>query len=68
MCCSTVLPLSHQILTFVSRLIRVHRKYLEWLWRKLNPGRHALLVLMYWRKGEPFADVGAGFAVSTATY
>ncbi len=36
-------------------------------WRALNPGQQALLVLVYLRKGEPFAQIGAGFDVSTAT-
>jgi hypothetical protein len=36
-------------------------------WRKLNPGRHALLVLAYLRKGETFADLAAGFGIGTAT-
>ncbi len=61
------LPLSHQTLTFVSSLIRAHRKELGSVWRKLNPGEQALLVLVYLRKGEPFAEVGAGFGVSTTT-
>src|SRR5882757_7854622 len=61
------LPLSHQTLTFVSDLIRAHRKQRGSVWRTLNPGQQALLVLVYLRKGEPFAEVGAGFAVSTTT-
>ncbi|EWM14446.1 response regulator receiver [Kutzneria sp. 744] len=61
------LPLSHQTLPFVSDLIRTHRKQLGSVWRALNPGQQALLVLVYLRKGEPFAEIGAGFAVSTAT-
>ena len=61
------LPLSHQTLTFVSDLIRAHRKQIGSVWRTLNPGQQALLVLVYLRKGEPFAEVGAGFAVSTTT-
>lgn len=61
------LLLSHQTLTFVSGLVRAHRKQLGSVWRKLDPGQQALLVLVYLRKGEPFADVGAGFAVSTTT-
>jgi len=61
------LPLSHQTLTFVSGLVRAHRRELGSPWRKLNPGRQALLVLVYLRKGEPFAEVGAGFGVSTTT-
>jgi hypothetical protein len=33
----------------------------------LNPGRQALLVLVHLRKGKPFAELAAGFAVGTAT-
>ena len=61
------LPLSHQTLTFVSGLVRTHRREIGSLWRALNPGQQALLVLVYLRQGEPFADVGAGFDVSTTT-
>jgi hypothetical protein len=61
------LPLSRQTLTFVSDLIRAHRRELGSVWRKLNPGQQALVVLVYLRKGEPFAQVGAGFDISTAT-
>jgi hypothetical protein len=61
------LPLSHQTLTFVSGLVRAYRRELGSLWRVLNPGQQALLVLVYLRKGEPFAEVGAGFGVSTTT-
>jgi hypothetical protein len=61
------LPLSRQTLTFVSDLVRTHRRNVGSTWRKLNPGQQALLVLVYLRKGEPFAQVGAGFDVSTTT-
>jgi DDE superfamily endonuclease/Helix-turn-helix of DDE superfamily endonuclease len=61
------LPLSHQCLTFVSGLVRVHRREIGSAWRALNPAQQALLVLVYLRKGEPFAEVGAGFGVSTTT-
>jgi DDE superfamily endonuclease len=33
----------------------------------LNPAQQALLVLVYLRNGETFAELAAGFAVSTAT-
>ena len=36
-------------------------------WRKLNPGRQALLVLAYPRKGDTFAGLAAGFGIGTAT-
>ena len=61
------LPLSRQTLTFVSGIIRRHRKAIGSRWRKLNPGQQALLVLAYLRKGETFAELAAGFGVGTAT-
>jgi hypothetical protein len=61
------LPLSRQTLTFVSGLVRAHRREIGTPWRALNPGQQALLVLVHLRKGEPFAQVGAGFDVSTTT-
>jgi hypothetical protein len=39
------LPLSRKTLTFVAGLIRRHRIGIGSLWRKLNPGQQALLVL-----------------------
>src|SRR5437868_10074486 len=48
-------------------MIRRHRRVIGSLWRALSPGRQALLVLVYLRKGETFAELGAGFGVSTTT-
>jgi Helix-turn-helix of DDE superfamily endonuclease len=48
-------------------VIRRHRRQIGSCWRKLNPGRQALLVLVHLRKGETFADLAAGFGVGTAT-
>lgn len=61
------LPLSRQTLTFVSGLIRTYRREIGSPWRLLNTAEQALLVLVHLRKGEPFAEVGAGFGVSTTT-
>ena len=61
------LPLSRQTLSFVAGIIRRHRASIGSLWRKLNPGRQALLVLVHLRKGEPFTQVAGGFGVGTAT-
>ena len=61
------LPLSRQTLDYTARLIRRHRRQIGSPWRKLNPGRQALLVLAYLRKGETFAELAAGFGISTAT-
>ena len=59
------LPLSSRTLTFVAGVIRRHRAAIGSPWRKLNPGRQALLVLAYLRKGDTFAELAAGFGVGT---
>jgi hypothetical protein len=61
------LPLSSQTLTYTSGVIRRHRRQIGSCWRKLAPGRQALLVLAYLRKGETFAGLAAGFGIGTAT-
>ena len=61
------LPLSRQTLTYTAGVIRRHRKQIGSPWRKLNPGRQALLVLAYLRKGETLAELAAGFGVGTTT-
>jgi hypothetical protein len=61
------LPLSSKTLNYVAGIIRRHRASIGSVWRKLNPGQQALLVLAYLRKGETFAEVAAGFGVGTAT-
>jgi Helix-turn-helix of DDE superfamily endonuclease len=61
------LPLSSRTLSFVSGIIRRHRASIGSPWRMLNPGHQALLVLVYLRKGETFAEVAAGFGVGTST-
>ena len=61
------LPLSRQTLDYTAGMIRRHRRQIGSCWRKLNPGRQALLVLACLRKGETFAELAAGFGISTAT-
>ena len=61
------LPLSSKTLNYAAGIIRRHRAAIGSAWRKLNPGRQALLVLAYLRKGETFAELAAGFGVGTAT-
>jgi non-ribosomal peptide synthetase component F len=61
------LPLSSQTLTYTAGVIRRHRKQIASPWRKLSPGQQALLALAYLRKGETFAELAAGFGVSTTT-
>jgi hypothetical protein len=61
------LPLSSRTLSFTAGVIRRHRKSIGSCWRKLTPGQQALLVLVYLKKGETFAEVAAGFGVGAAT-
>src|SRR5512142_790199 len=65
--CHAALPLSSRTLTCVAGIVRRRRAAIGSLWRKLNPGRQALLVLACLRKGDPFAELAAGFEVGTAT-
>ena len=47
-------------LDYTAGVIRRHRRQIGSPWRKLSPGRQALLVLAYLRKGETFAELAAG--------
>lgn len=59
--------MSSRTLNYAVGVIRRHRRKIGSAWRKLNPGRQALLVLAYLRKGETFAELAAGFGVGTTT-
>jgi hypothetical protein len=59
--------LSRPTLNYVAVLIRRQPQGHRSIWRLLNPGQQALLVLVYLRKGETFPELGAGFGISTAT-
>jgi len=61
------LPLSSRTLNYAAGIIRRHRKAIGSRWRKLNPGRQALLVLVYLRKGDTYPELAAGFGVGLAT-
>ena len=65
--CPAALPLSAPTLTCAAGVIRRHRKKIGSAWRRLGPGRQALLVLAYLRKGGTFAELAAGFGIGTAT-
>ena len=62
------LPLSRQTLSFVAGIIRRHRASTGSLWRKLNPGQQALLVLVHLRKGESFAQAVTSRYGSASTH
>jgi hypothetical protein len=61
------LPLSSRTLNYAAGIIRAHLKAIGSRWRKLSPGREALLVLAYLRKGETFDQLAAGFAIGRTT-
>jgi len=61
------LPLSSRTLNYAAGIIRRHLTAIGSRWRKLSPGRQALLVLAYLRKGETFAQLAAGFAIGRTT-
>lgn len=62
----TCVPLSSSTLRYVAGVIRAHKKATGVRWRRLNCRQQALLTLAYLRKAETYADLAAGFGVSTA--
>jgi len=61
------LSLSTAHLTHLADLIRGHRARIGSRWRKLTPGRQALLVLAHLRNGDTYTRLAAGFEVGLAT-
>jgi hypothetical protein len=61
------MTVSNRGLGVLADLLRKHRSEIGTRWRKLAPGRQALLVVAHLRKGETFADLACGFGVGTAT-
>jgi hypothetical protein len=61
------LDLSRSARRFVADLIRTHRRRVGSRWRRLQPDRQALLVLVHLRRNETFAALAAAFDVGAAT-
>jgi hypothetical protein len=61
------LPLSRQTLTFVADLLRGHLKKIGSRWRKLPPGKIALIALATLRHDHRLADMAGGNGVSAST-
>ena len=61
------LPLSRQTLTFVADLLRARLKKIGSRWRKLPPGKIALIVLATLRHDHRLADMAGGNGVSAST-
>jgi len=65
--CQCALPLSRQTLTFVADLLRAHLKKIGSRWRKLPPGKIALIVLATLRHDHRLADMAGGNGISAST-
>ena len=61
------MTVSSRALGVLSDRLRAHRNQRRSRWRKLTPGRQALLVVAYLRKGETYADLACGFEIGTST-
>jgi hypothetical protein len=61
------LPLSRQTLTYVADLLRARLKKIGSRWRKLPPGKIALIVLATLRHDHRLADMAGGNNVSAST-
>jgi DDE superfamily endonuclease len=65
--CQCALPLSRQTLTFVAGLLRAHLKKTGSRWRKLPPGKIALIVPAVLRHDRRLAGMAGGNSVSAST-
>lgn len=61
------IPLFTRSLTHLSDLIRAHRTNRGTRWRRLDPGRQAMLVLAHLRNGDTYTRLAAGFGIGVAT-
>ena len=61
------MPVSNRALQVLADALRQHRTAMGSRWRRLSPGRQALLVLAHLRKGETYTALAGGFGVGTTT-
>ncbi|MEU7906394.1 transposase family protein [Actinoplanes sp. NPDC049118] len=61
------ISLSTRSLNHLADLIRTHRYQLRSRWRRLDPGRQALLALAHLRNGDTLTCLAAGFEIGVAT-
>ncbi|PRY17004.1 transposase family protein [Pseudosporangium ferrugineum] len=64
---SAVIPLSTRSLNHLASLIRRHRELRRSKWRRLDPGRQALLALAHLRNGDTYTRLACGFQIGVAT-
>ncbi|MDQ2589153.1 transposase family protein [Saccharothrix yanglingensis] len=63
----SAIDLSSSHLRFLARELTAHRHRIGSRWRRLDPGRQALLVLAHLRCGDTYTRLAAGFGVGLAT-
>ncbi|GAA1774228.1 transposase family protein [Luedemannella helvata] len=63
----STISLSTRSLTCLADLIRHHRARIRSRWRRLDPGRQALLALAWLRNGDTYQRLAAGFGVGVGT-
>ncbi|WP_344612584.1 transposase family protein [Dactylosporangium salmoneum] len=61
------IPLSSRTLNHLASRIRRHRNQQRSRWRRLDPGRQALLALAHLRNGDTYTRLAAGFDIGVAT-
>ncbi len=61
------IPLSSRTLHDLADRIRIHRQQRGYRWRRLDPGRQALLALAHLRNGDTYTRLAAGFEIGVAT-
>lgn len=61
------IPLSNRTLNHLAERIRGHRQQRRSRWRRLDPGRQALLALAHLRNGDTYTRLAAGFEIGVAT-
>ncbi len=61
------MPVSNRALRVLADALRQRRNQLGSRWRRLPPGRQALLVLAHLRNGETYTALAGGFGVGTTT-
>ncbi|MDQ2587971.1 transposase family protein [Saccharothrix yanglingensis] len=63
----SAIDLSSSHLRLLARKLTVHRRRIGTRWRRLDPGRQALLVLAHLRCGDTCTRLAAGFGIGLAT-
>jgi hypothetical protein len=61
------IPLATRSLNHLAGLVRTRREQRRSRWRRLEPGRQALLALAHLRNGDTLTRLAAGFTISVAT-